>query len=157
MKSKTAANGAKKHVHQKYFFALVFILNQKSGASPKEVRVTEEWRIVSGSTKKEATNKIMNYISVCESTEMMCEQSKVKGYWKFTGLRGAWIIEDELTDGAEIAWFDHGKISKMKLGSLLKFDHGKIGKKKLSSLINSGRADVNLAATRNYILNSIQV
>ncbi len=140
MKSKTASNSPKKHSLRKYFFSLVFILNKKTGASHKEVRVTEEWRIVSGKTKKEATKKIMNYIRCAESTEMMCEQTKVKGYWKFTGLRGAWIIEDELTDGAEIAWFDHGKISKKKLGSL----------------INSANADVNLAATRNYILNSIQ-
>jgi hypothetical protein len=140
MKSKTASNSAKKHAHRKYFFSLLFILNKKTGASHKEVRVTEEWRIVSGKNKTEAAKKIMNYISYCESAEMMCELSKAKGNWRFAGLRGAWTLDDELTDGAEIAWFDHGEISK----------------RKLRSLINNAGADVSLTTTRNYILNSIQ-
>jgi hypothetical protein len=42
-----------------------------------------------------------------------------QGRWKLVGVKDCWLIYDELADGCELAWFQHGRMTAAQLRRLM--------------------------------------
>lgn len=106
-----------------YFVSLVFRFEPSAprtrGAARKSKPVEENWELHRARTRAQACAKAAKAARSSSATAMTNVRTGEQGRWKLVGVKDCWLIYDELADGCELAWFQHGRMTAAQLRRLM--------------------------------------
>ena len=106
-----------------YFVSLVFRFEPSAprtrGAARKSQPVEENWELHRARTRAQACAKAVKAARSSSATAMTNVRTGEQGRWKLVGVKDCWLIYDELADGCELAWFQHGRMTAAQLRRLM--------------------------------------
>ena len=106
-----------------YFVSLVFRFEPdalRAGRAARKSQLVEEtWELHQAPSRAGACAKARRGAKVVCATPSVNLKTGEKGRWKLVGVKDCWLIYDDLADGAEIAWFQHGRMTGAQLRGLM--------------------------------------
>ena len=106
-----------------YFISVVLRFKPSATKARKAFRqrqpVEENWEIHRAISLAAASAKAKKAAKVACATPMTNLKTGEKGLWTFVGIKECWLIYDDLADGCEIAWFQHGRMTDNQLRRLM--------------------------------------
>jgi hypothetical protein len=106
-----------------YFVSLVFRFEPSAprtrGAARKSQPVEENWELHRARTRAQACAKAVKAARSSSATAMTNVRTGEQGRWKLVGVKDCWLIYDDLADGCEIAWFQHGRMTAKQVSGLM--------------------------------------
>ncbi len=106
-----------------YFVSLVFRLEPgalRAGRTSRKSHLVEEnWELHRATSRAGACAKARRGAKVVCATPSVNLKTGEKGRWTLVGIKDCWLIYDDLADGAEIAWFQHGRMTGTQLRGLM--------------------------------------
>ena len=85
----------------------------------KSQPVEETWELYQAISRAGACAKAKKVAKVACATPSVNLKTGEKGRWALVGIKECWIVYDDLTDGAEIAWFQHGRMTAEQVRRLM--------------------------------------
>jgi hypothetical protein len=106
-----------------YFVSLVFLFEPaalRAGRAARKSQLVEEtWELHQATSRAGACAKARKVANVVCATPSVNLKTGEKGRWTLVGIKDCWLIYDDLADGAEIAWFQHGRMTGTQLRRLM--------------------------------------
>ncbi len=81
--------------------------------------VEETWELHQATSRAGACAKAKKVAKVACETPSVNLKTGEKGRWSLVGIKDCWLVYDDLADGAEIAWFQHGRMTAEQVRRLM--------------------------------------
>jgi hypothetical protein len=111
------------HTLRWYFVSLVFRFEPAASRAARSARksqpVEETWELYQAISRAGACAKAKKVAKVACATPSVNLKTGEKGRWALVGIKECWLVYDDLTDGADIAWFQHGRMTAEQVRRLM--------------------------------------